>query len=254
MIMEKKLRIVCIIGTRPEAIKMAPVILELRNKYWAEVIVVATAQHRDLMDQVLSVFGIVPDIDLDIMLPNQSLSMLTSRLLQKLDAVYLDLHPDVVLAQGDTTTVMAASLACFYHKIKFGHIEAGLRTGSILNPFPEEANRVIASIFADWHFCPTEISKNNLLKEGVKASKIIVSGNTVIDALMIASKKNVNSIDENSSEKKLILITTHRRENFGEPLLDICKAIRVLATSNPNIEVLFPVHPNPNIKQSRISC
>ena len=227
---------------------MAPVILELKNKYWAEVIVVATAQHRDLMDQVLSVFGIVPDIDLNIMLPNQSLCMLTSRLLEKLETVYLDLRPDVVLAQGDTTTVMAASLACFYHKIKFGHIEAGLRTGSIQNPFPEEANRIIASIFADWHFCPTDISRNNLLNEGVESSKIIITGNTVIDALMIASTKEVNTNYAIDNEKKIILVTTHRRENFGEPLLNICGAIRSLAISNPSVNILFPVHPNPNIK------
>lgn len=246
--MKKKLKIVCIIGTRPEAIKMAPVILELKNKYWAEVIIVATAQHRDLMDQVLSIFGIVPDIDLNIMLPNQSLCTLTSRLLEKLEKVYLDLRPDVVLAQGDTTTVMAASLACFYHKIKFGHIEAGLRTGSILNPFPEEANRVIASIFAEWHFCPTDISKNNLLNEGVDSSKTIVTGNTVIDALMIASTKKSNASFEINDDKKLILVTAHRRENFGEPLLNICDAIRSLAINNPGVNILFPVHPNPNIK------
>lgn len=245
--MSKK-KIVCVVGTRPEAIKMAPVILALQAAPWAEVKVVATAQHRQMLDQVMGFFGIRPDIDLDIMRPDQSLSSLTARLLQALDEVLTNEQPDAVLAQGDTTTVMAVALACFYRRIPFGHVEAGLRTWDIQNPFPEEANRVIAGRLARWHFAPTEGSKENLLREGVDGSSIYVTGNTVIDALLTTASKELAVGVPLDDKRRLVLVTSHRRENFGQPFRNICQAIRQLAETNDDIEILYPVHPNPNVK------
>ena len=241
-------KIHCVVGTRPEAIKMAPVILALKEQPWAEVRVLATAQHRHMLDQVLNFFGIEPDIDLNIMRPNQSLTTLTARLLLELDDVLQTEKPDAVLVQGDTTTVMTVALACFYHRIPIGHVEAGLRTWDMQNPFPEEANRVIAGKLARWHFAPTEGSRQNLLKEGVPDSKIIVTGNTVIDALLMAAAKNVELAIPLDCAKRLVLVTSHRRENFGEPFRDICRALRTLAENNPEVQFLYPVHPNPNVK------
>jgi UDP-N-acetylglucosamine 2-epimerase (non-hydrolysing) len=241
-------KILCCIGTRPEAIKMAPVVLALKKRGWANVRVVATAQHRELLDQVLKLFDITPDIDLDAMLPNQTLTELTSRILTRMDVVLQKERPDAVLAQGDTTTVMTTALACFYHNIPFGHVEAGLRTGNIRNPFPEEANRVIAGHLARWHFAPTETSRKNLLKEAIADSTIAVTGNTVIDALlMIASGDRETGINLDET-KRLILVTAHRRENFGKPFAEICRALRTIAERNPSIQMLYPVHPNPNVK------
>ena len=243
-----KKNILCVVGTRPEAIKMAPVILALKNEAWANVRVLATAQHRHMLDQVLNFFDIEPDIDLDIMRPNQALTTLTARLLLDLDDVLQAEKPDVVLVQGDTTTVMTVALACFYHRIPIGHVEAGLRTWDMQNPFPEEMNRVIAGRLARWHFAPTEGSRQNLIREGVADNEIIVTGNTVIDALlMTASKELVLGIELDDS-KKLILVTSHRRENFGEPFRNICRALRTLADNNSDIQILYPVHPNPNVK------
>jgi UDP-N-acetylglucosamine 2-epimerase (non-hydrolysing) len=240
--------VLCVIGTRPEAIKMAPVILKLKSQQWANVRVLATAQHRHMLDQVLNFFNIQPDIDLDIMRPNQALTTLTSRLLLNIDNVLLAEKPDVVVVQGDTTTVMAVALACFYHRIPIGHVEAGLRTWNIQMPFPEEANRVIVSKLAHWHFAPTERSKQNLLRDGVSEKNIFITGNTVIDALLIATSKESNINIELDERKRLILVTSHRRENFGEPFQNICAALRALAENNSDIQILFPVHPNPNIK------
>lgn len=241
-------KVLCVIGTRPEAIKMAPVILALENEPWAEVRVLATAQHRHMLDQVLAFFDIDPDIDLDIMRPNQALTTLTARLLLELDDVLLSEKPDVVLAQGDTTTVMTVALACFYHRIPFGHVEAGLRTWDLQNPFPEEANRVIAGRLARWHFAPTESSRANLLREGVEESAITVTGNTVIDALLMAVARTPELPFALDASKRLVLVTSHRRENFGEPFRNICKALHTLASRNDDIQILYPVHPNPNIK------
>jgi UDP-N-acetylglucosamine 2-epimerase (non-hydrolysing) len=241
-------KILTVIGTRPEAIKMAPVILALKKEPWANVRVLATAQHRQMLDQVNQFFGIEPDIDLDIMKPNQALTELTARLLLNLDDVLKNEKPDAVLVQGDTTTVMTVALACFYHRIPIGHVEAGLRTWDMQNPFPEEANRVIAGKLAQWHFAPTEGSRENLLKEGIADTDIIVTGNTVIDALLMSAAKDLKlpiNIDDN---KRLVLITSHRRENFGEPFRNICKALLALANNNPDVEFLYPVHPNPNVK------
>jgi len=245
-----KKKILCVVGTRPEAIKMAPVILALRQQPWAEVRVLATAQHRHMLDQVLSFFSIDPDIDLNIMRPNQALTTLTARLLLELDDVLQSEQPDIVLAQGDTTTVMTVALASFYHRIPFGHIEAGLRTWDIQNPFPEEANRVIAGKLSRWHFAPTEASRQNLLREGADSEDIVVTGNTVIDALLMTAAKDVPlSIDLDPS-KRLVLVTAHRRENFGSPIREICLAVRTLAERNQDIQVLYPVHPNPNVKDT----
>jgi len=242
------MRILIVVGTRPEAIKMAPVILALKKEPWVQVRVLATAQHRHMLDQVLNFFDIVPDIDLDIMRPNQALSTLTARLLLDLDDVLQVEKPDAVLVQGDTTTVMTVALACFYHRIPIGHVEAGLRTWDMQSPFPEEANRVIAGKLARWHFAPTEGSRQNLLKEGVPNAEIIVTGNTVIDALLITASKDLELAVPLDPTKRLVLVTSHRRENFGEPFRNICRALRTLAENNPEVQFLYPVHPNPNVK------
>ncbi len=226
---------------------MAPVILALRKDDWADVRVLATAQHRHMLDQVLSIFDIEPDIDLDIMRHNQALTTLTARLLLDLDDVLQAEQPEVVLVQGDTTTVMSTTLACFYHRIPVGHIEAGLRTGDLLNPFPEEMNRVVTGRLTHWHFAPTHSARDNLLREGVPDETIYVTGNTVIDALLNVVDRRPEIGLPLDSSKRLILVTAHRRENFGEPFLEICRAIRTLADVNKDIQVLYPVHPNPNV-------
>jgi UDP-N-acetylglucosamine 2-epimerase (non-hydrolysing) len=248
--MTNRKKILCVMGTRPEAIKMAPVILALRAESWANVRVLATAQHRHLLDQVMKVFDIEPDIDLDIMRPNQALTTLTARLLLDLDDVLLAEKPDAVLAQGDTTTVMTVALACFYHKIPFGHVEAGLRTWDMLNPFPEEMNRVIAGRLAKWHFAPTESSRQNLLREGVSDADIVVTGNTVIDALLSVADRDAELPVELDPSKRLILVTAHRRENFGEPFERVCRAVLTLLERNQDVQVLYPVHPNPNVRDT----
>jgi UDP-N-acetylglucosamine 2-epimerase (non-hydrolysing) len=227
---------------------MAPVILALKKYSDIECRVLATAQHRNLLDQVLRIFEIEPDIDLDIMRPNQALTTLTARLLFDLDGVLQAKKPDVVLSQGDTTTVMSVALACFYHKIPFGHIEAGLRTGDISNPFPEEMNRVVTGRLTKWHFAPTKSARQNLLKEGIVDSTIFVTGNTVIDALLHVAERETPLPFDLDPDKRLVLVTAHRRENFGEPFKEICRAILTLVKRNPNVQVVYPVHPNPNIK------
>lgn len=244
------MKILCVVGTRPEAIKMAPIILALKRDSELDVRVLATAQHRHLLDQVMKVFDIEPDIDLDIMRPNQALTTLTARLLLDLDDVLHAEKPDAVLAQGDTTTVMAVALGCFYHKIPFGHVEAGLRTWDMQNPFPEEMNRVIAGRLAKWHFAPTESSRYNLLREGVADADIVVTGNTVIDALLSVADREVELPVGLDPTKRLILVTAHRRENFGEPFEQVCRAILTLLEHNPDVQVLYPVHPNPNVRDT----
>lgn len=234
-------------GTRPEAIKVAPLIRILREQNFATVRILATAQHRDLLDQVFRFFDLTPDIDLNIMQPGQSLAELTSRLIAAVDRTLDTEKPDMVLAQGDTTTVMTTALACFYRKIPFGHIEAGLRTNDRHYPFPEEINRVIVSRLGDLHFAPTTLSRDNLVREGVKADTVFVTGNTVIDALLwAAGRADLPRDYEPTDGRKLVLVTAHRRENFGEPLRNICAAIADLVEAR-NVEVLYPVHPNPNV-------
>jgi UDP-N-acetylglucosamine 2-epimerase (non-hydrolysing) len=245
----KRAKLLCIVGTRPEAIKMAPVIHALKIDGWADCRVLATAQHRHMLDQVLSIFDIDADIDLNVMRPNQELTTLTARLLLDLDAALKDEAPDAVLAQGDTTTVMTAALACFYQKIPFGHVEAGLRTGDLNNPYPEEMNRVVAGRLARWHFAPTDSARRNLLREGFNEAEIFVTGNTVIDALLNVAQKDPEIGVPIDSSMRLVLVTAHRRENFGAPFQEICRAIRCLADLYDDVQVLYPVHPNPNVKE-----
>lgn len=241
-------KVLCTVGTRPEAIKMAPVIRALQADPDFDCRVLATAQHRQMLDQVLQVFGIAPDIDLDIMQPGQTLTGLTGRLLIRLEEVLAAERPDAILAQGDTTTVLATALASFYDRIPFGHVEAGLRTGDIANPFPEEMNRVVASHLTRWHFAPTRFAAGKLLAEGYRAADVHVTGNTVIDALHhVAATEPETGLDLDPS-KRLILVTLHRRENFGEPLLRICDALAQLVADNPDVQMVLPVHHNPNVR------
>ncbi|MDB5894048.1 MAG: hypothetical protein JWQ88_1579 [Rhodoferax sp.] len=227
---------------------MAPVILALRQSGRVNCRILATAQHRQMLDQVLDFFSLKPDIDLDIMRPNQALPELTARLLLALDDVLATEQPDAVLAQGDTTTVMAVALACFYRRIPLGHVEAGLRTGDLHNPFPEEANRVIAGRLAKWHFAPTRSSEQNLLNEGTRARDIIVTGNTVIDALLMTAQRDLPLTVAVPEGGRMVLVTAHRRENFGAPFREVCAALRILAERNPTVTFVYPVHPNPNVK------
>lgn len=225
---------------------MAPVIRALREQPWVRLRVLATAQHREMLDQVLEAFDIVPDIDLDLMRNNQQLAGLTARLLEKMDAVLADECPDLVLAQGDTTTVFATALACFYRRIPFGHVEAGLRTGDLNYPFPEEMNRVVAARMARWHFAPTARAQANLIGEGVATEHVHVTGNTVIDALHHVAA-SLGPGEPDASGRRTILVTAHRRENFGAPLERILLALRSLIEQRDDIQIVFPVHPNPNV-------
>lgn len=239
-------QVLCVIGTRPEAIKMAPVVLELRRQ-GVPTKVLSTAQHRHLVDQILGVFDIRPDFDMDVMRPNQTLNELAGRILVQVDEILAKEKPRIVIAQGDTTTVMALALACFHRKVPFAHVEAGLRTWDKYSPFPEEMNRVIAGRVAQYHFAPTEGSRQNLLQEGVDDATIWVTGNTVIDALHYAAEK-ATPPSFLPTDKKLVLVTAHRRENFGEPFRAICLALKELALRHPDIHVVYPVHPNPNVR------
>lgn len=242
------MRIVCIVGTRPEAIKMAPVVHALRRTEWAEVHVLLTGQHRSLLDQALAQFDLAGDIDLGLMQPNQKLGGLTGRAFLALEGQLTALAPDLVLAQGDTTTVMAAAVSCFYLNIAFGHVEAGLRTGQLRNPFPEEFNRLVASLVADLHFAPTQAAADALLAERTPPDRVLVTGNTVIDALqLVKDKAPPPDIDRRPGEK-LILMTAHRRENFGPPLEGVFQELRALLQSRSDVRLLYPVHPNPNVR------
>ncbi len=240
--------VLCAVGTRPEAIKMAPVILALRRDPAFRCTVLATAQHREMMDQVLSLFGIVPDIDLDIMQPNQGLTGLTGRLLLRLEDVMRDVRPDIVLAQGDTTTVLTTALAAFHAGVPFGHVEAGLRTGDMRSPFPEEMNRVMTAHMARWHFAPTEEAARHLREERYRDAAIHVTGNTVIDALHLVRQRSAETAREPRGNRRTILVTLHRRENFGEPLQRICGALDRLLADNADIDLHLPMHPNPNVR------
>ena len=247
--MSKPHRILVVVGTRPEAVKLAPVVHALQQQPWAVTRVLATAQHRQMLDQIHAFFGIHPDRDLDAMRPGQGLADLTARLLSGLDPVLAEEQPDLVLAQGDTTTVMVTALACFYRKIAFGHVEAGLRTGDLHNPFPEELNRVLVGRMAALHFAPTEGSRQNLLREGTDPSRVHVTGNTVIDALLWAAERVDPAAFAPPPGKRLVLVTAHRRENFGQPFEQVCSALRQLA-DRPDVQLLYPVHPNPNVRDT----
>jgi UDP-N-acetylglucosamine 2-epimerase (non-hydrolysing) len=249
-------RVLVVIGTRPEAIKLCPLIVELRNQpEYFRTSVCATAQHRQMLDQVLRIFDVVPDYDLDLMKTNQTLFGVTSAVLLAMKDVFDQDKPDLVIVQGDTTTTFAASLAAYYSKIKLGHVEAGLRTGDKYSPFPEEMNRKLTTSLADIHFAPTEGARRNLLAENVPTDRIVVTGNTVIDALLSVRQKVRMRAEHFKSKfidldlnKKIILVTGHRRENFGQGMIQVCDALKYLATKYPNILIVYPVHMNPNVR------
>ncbi len=242
-----KPRILISVGTRPEAVKMAPVIRELSSRAFADVRVLATAQHREMLDQIFEFFSIRADIDLDLMRPDQSLAELTSRMVAAVDRVLDRERPDAVLAQGDTTTVMVTGLCCFYRRCAFGHVEAGLRTKDPYSPFPEEMNRRLVGRMASWHFSPTERAASNLRAEGVDPARIHVTGNTVIDALLDAAARVDERPFRPGEGRRLLLVTAHRRENFGAPFASVFRALRRLADRG-DVEILYPVHPNPRVK------
>lgn len=249
------MKVLAVFGTRPEAIKMAPVVKELQRNEATQVVVCATAQHRDMLDQVLALFGIAPDYDLDLMRPNQSLASLTARAVAALDEVVERERPDWLLVQGDTTTAMVGALAGFYRRVRVGHVEAGLRTGDNSQPFPEEVNRRIADVVSDRHFAPTARNRDALLREGYDDSTIVVTGNTVIDALevVVADLRRCQGgpADLGLDERRVLLVTAHRRENFGAPLQDICGALREIAeTYRSTVQLVLPVHPNPNVQRT----
>ena len=252
------MKILSVFGTRPEAVKMAPVIRELAQTPNIASRVCVTAQHRQMLDQVLNLFNIKPDYDLDLMREDQSLAELSAAIFTQLDPILFDFKPDWVLVQGDTTTVAITALLAYYRRIRVGHVEAGLRTNDKWQPFPEEINRRVAGVIADLHFAPTEWTKQNLLREGVSEKAIAITGNPVIDALQFVAKRpepeevtkliHELGIGNRESGKKLILVTAHRRENFGQPLEGICNALKELALRG-DVEIVYPVHLNPNVQE-----
>ena len=253
-----KKKILVVFGTRPEAIKMAPVVKACRARPELEVKVCVTAQHRQMLDQVMDIFGLTANFDLNVMAPNQTLADVTCKVLKGMEGVFAEWKPDMILVQGDTTTVMAAAMSAFYHKIAIGHVEAGLRTGNLYSPWPEEANRLLAGCLANQHYAPTPRSRDNLLKENKDQKTVFVTGNTVIDALHEAVK--IMDGDEVlkarlaaqfpflDSAKRLVLVTGHRRENFGDGFIHICNAIRRVA-ERPDVQVVYPMHMNPNVRK-----
>ena len=257
-------RVLLVFGTRPEAIKMAPLVKEFqKNTEYFETKVCVTAQHREMLDQVLELFEIKPEYDLNLMKPGQDLYDITSNVLLGMKGVLTDFKPNIVLVHGDTTTTSAASLASFYQQIEVGHVEAGLRTGDIYSPWPEEANRQITGILANYHFAPTITSKENLLKENKDSNRILITGNTVIDALFLALQKikadrelekqiknEIKSLKYTiEKNKKIILVTGHRRENHGQGFVNICEALKEIAVKNPEFDIVYPVHLNPNVQK-----
>lgn len=248
-------KILTVFGTRPEAIKMAPVVQALGATEGLATVTAVTAQHREMLDQVLALFGLEPDYDLDIMAPRQSLNDIVVRALPGLDEVIARERPDAVLVQGDTTTAFVAALAAYYRRVPVGHVEAGLRTGNKYEPFPEEMNRKLITSLADWHFAPTQAARGNLLKEGVPAQQIFVTGNTVVDAVRAVAREDyrfttpeLQGLDFKG--KRVILATAHRRENWGEPLEAICGALADLSGAFKDIVVVFPVHKNPAVRET----
>lgn len=253
-------KVLLVFGTRPEAIKMAPLALQLKeNTHAFETKVCVTGQHRQMLDQVLELFQLEPDFDLNLMKPGQTLSDVTSGVLKGLEGVFAEWLPDIVLVHGDTATTFAASLAAYYHKVKIGHVEAGLRTGDIYSPWPEEANRKLTGSLANYHFAPTQSSYNNLVKENIDPANIVITGNTVIDALLKVKEKVetdqkiIEQFEQQFSfldkSKKLILVTGHRRENFGQGFLNICTALANIAKRYTDVQIVYPVHLNPNVQK-----
>lgn len=246
-----KIKVMTIFGTRPEAIKMAPLVKELERREEIESIVCVTAQHRQMLDQVLETFNINPDYDLNIMKQGQTLVDITTRALQALSEVICEVKPNIVLVHGDTTTTLAGSLAAFYNQTSVGHVEAGLRTYDKYSPFPEEVNRQVTGIIADMHFAPTEISKDNLIREGKKEKTIYITGNTAIDALKTTVKDKYNHpILDKIGKDRIILLTAHRRENLGEPMKSMFRAIKRIIEEFTDVQVIYPVHLNPLVRQA----
>ncbi|MEO1782563.1 non-hydrolyzing UDP-N-acetylglucosamine 2-epimerase [Enterococcus diestrammenae] len=245
-----KIKVMTVFGTRPEAIKMAPLVKAIEADSRFESIVAVSAQHRQMLDQVLEVFKIIPNYDLNIMKDGQTLTDITSRVIRELDAVIKDAQPDIMLVHGDTTTTFAASVAGFYHQIKIGHVEAGLRTWNKYSPFPEEMNRQMTDVLADLYFAPTVQSKENLIRENHNPENIYITGNTAIDAMKYTVKDDYqNRLLEEFSDKKILLVTMHRRENLGEPMVDVFRAINRLVSENSEVAVVFPIHKNPKVRQ-----
>jgi UDP-N-acetylglucosamine 2-epimerase (non-hydrolysing) len=253
------MKVLSIFGTRPEAIKMAPLVVKLKQNAQIDSAVCVTGQHREMLDQVLELFDITPDYDLNVMKKNQSLSEVTSRIINNLSPILEEYQPDLILVHGDTTTTFSAALSGFYHQVSVGHVEAGLRTGNIFSPWPEEANRKLVSCITEMHFAPTEQAMINLKQENVKENKIMVTGNTVIDALMMI-KDNIegdinlqNSLSKNFSfigdGKRIVLVTGHRRENFGQGFENICGSLKSLAIKNNDVNFVYPVHLNPRVRE-----
>lgn len=244
-----KLKVMTVFGTRPEAIKMAPLIKELENRDNIDSIVCVTAQHREMLDQVLEIFNINPDYDLNLMKSNQTLTSITANVLEELNTVINEVKPDIVLVHGDTTTTLSASLAAFYNQCKVGHVEAGLRTYNKYSPYPEEINRQVTGVIADLHFAPTNESKKNLIKEGKCESDIYVTGNTAIDALKTTVKSNyTNEIIDKIGNDRIILLTAHRRENLGDTMKNMFLAIKKIVEEFNDVQVVYPVHLNPKVR------
>jgi len=251
--MMKKIKVMVVFGTRPEAIKMAPLVLELQKQSETiETITVVTAQHRQMLDQVLETFRIQPDYDLDIMGKNQSLLDITAKILEKFDPVVKEVQPDIILVHGDTTTTFAASLVAFYNQVRIGHVEAGLRTFDKYSPFPEEMNRQMTDNLADLYFAPTSESKANLLMEHHPESSIFITGNTAIDALRLTVQEDYHHqvLDQLDPQKKLVLVTMHRRENQGQPMRAVFAALREMVDAHPELEVVYPVHLSPAVQEA----
>lgn len=251
--MKKRIKVAVVFGTRPEAIKLVPVIKKLSSNKQFDLCNIVTAQHREMLDQVLELFCIQPDHDLAIMINNQSLAQIVANSVDRLDQLFKQIKPDVILVQGDTSTTFVASLAAFYNRIPVGHVEAGLRTRDRFQPFPEEMNRRLTSALTDFHFAPTEAAKNNLLAEGADPRAVFVTGNTVIDAFQLALQSPNDSrgleLPDWLSDKRLIFVTAHRRENHGPPMNSICHALREIVQRHPNTAVVFPVHYNPKVRE-----
>ncbi|WP_455683146.1 non-hydrolyzing UDP-N-acetylglucosamine 2-epimerase [Thomasclavelia sp.] len=244
-------RVMLVFGTRPEAIKMCPLVNELKKNKELETIVCVTGQHRHMLDQVLQAFNVIPDYDLSIMKDKQTLFDVTINILDKIKNVLEEVRPDVVLVHGDTSTTFVTSLACFYLQISVGHVEAGLRTYDIYSPYPEEFNRQAVGIIAKYNFAPTELSKQNLINEGKKEESIYVTGNTAIDALKTTVRKDYNHPElEWSSDSKLIMLTAHRRENLGEPMHNMFRAIRKIIDEHDDVKVIYPIHMNPVVREA----
>lgn len=248
----KKIKVLSVFGTRPEAIKMAPLVKELEKRKETESIVCVTAQHREMLDQVLEAFDIKPEYDLNIMKSGQTLSQITARVLQGLEEVILKVRPDIILVHGDTSTTFAASLAAFYSRVSIGHVEAGLRTNNKYSPYPEEMNRQMVDRLADMYFAPTDLSKENLLSENVPEEKIFLTGNTVIDAMQTTVKMDFThkELDWIKKDERLILLTAHRRENLGDPMRNIFRAVKRITEEFKDLKVLYPVHLNPMVREA----